>query len=129
MNRGLWKKIGYWTFSTILLLVLFFVIFGLVPLIFLENENRDHVKVFASLFAVIGLLVMVIAVHNPGLAWKTFIMKEGGPVNPGLGHRILLLALGGCFVIGGLLYAYTGNISAVIGSFFIFVVGLRLFWG
>jgi hypothetical protein len=122
MNHSLGGKIIYWTICTFLILGIFFLFFGVVPLFFLKGGTRDHVKMLASLFAVLGLIMLAIAVHRPGLAWKTFFIKSEKALDASFENQKWLGGLGVCFTVGGLLYAYTGNISAVIGLFFIFTV-------
>ncbi|MBL0348794.1 MAG: hypothetical protein IPP68_00225 [Elusimicrobia bacterium] len=122
MTQKFWGKFFYWTLCTILVFALFIIFFGIVPLFFLNSNAHDFVKIFSTFFAFIGLFIMVLAVHKPGLAWKTFLRKQTKPAAEISGRGTQLFALGISLVIGSLLYAYTGDASAVAGLFFIFVV-------
>lgn len=124
MNRELGAKIVYWTFCTFLILSLFGLLFG--GLATFLQDSIDHVKVFAYFFSAIGVILMMLAVHSPGMAWKSFMRGPKGIPETGDNHRLMLFVFGACFVIGSLLYSYTGNISAVIGLCFIAVIVIRI---
>lgn len=124
MNRDLAGEIGYWVFCTFLVLGLIVVVVGGSALFI--GLGIDHVTLFASLIAGLGLLMITLSVHSPGLAWKRFLREPKGIPETNQFDRISLFFLGACLILGGLFYAYTSNLLGLLGPFFIFSIVNRI---
>jgi hypothetical protein len=127
LGKEMKRKILYWVLSLGLVVFLLALIFGVLGR-FLFQGSIDVVKGMSWLFSILGLSVMLISIHFHRKAWKQLVSKSGDPdYQPGKRDRFLLFLLGISLVVGGLLYAWTENISFLIGSLVVFAVVLRFY--
>ncbi len=105
----------YWVISVITIVALFFLAFGVICPYFVD-KRLDHLAAIAACISGIGLLILILSVHQPRMLWGAVVSKPGAGANccPDIiGARILGLSL----VAGGLLYAHYAHAAAIVLSF------------
>lgn len=127
-----WKSLIYWTGATTLVVILLFGIFYLAALS--STLSIPFYKLWASLFIISGIILIIITLKKPSLLFYTFFLKQNDtitvnkdnqPINPIF--LMIYLPFGIGFTIGGIIYSYTGNVYHLILPFVIAAIWLRVF--
>jgi uncharacterized membrane protein len=103
--NGIKSKVLSVFFGVSIILLLFLLIFGVLGTLIIQN-NWDYVNIFSSIIIFVGCLITALGVRTiryPGMRKQL--------------HFILQIVTGMSLVIGGVLYAFTKNISTTITCF------------
>lgn len=102
---GIKSKVLSVFFGVSIILLLFFLLFGALGTLIIQN-NWDYVNIFSSIIIFVGGLITVLGIRTiryPGMRKQLYF--------------ILQIFIGMSLVIGGVLYALTKNISTAITCF------------
>ncbi len=106
------RKVIYWLTSLYLIIVLFLFFFGVVGNWIIQSQV-DHVKVFASLMALIGLSLIMFTMHVVHTLLKPLMKKSDSSSDTKVGN-VGVFILGVAFVTGALAYSLVHNVLALI---------------
>jgi hypothetical protein len=106
--------LAYWTASTILVLSVILVFFGILgPL--MAQVDLDHNSIFAAFSIMIGSVIVLVAIEKPVFLVKRILQKDSDE-NSRASGRMGFTILGLAFWMGGLLYMLTGEIESLVVS-------------
>ena len=117
-KKNIISKIIYWAISSIIIVFLFFVIFGLLPVL-IENIELNVNAVIGFIIGGVGASIIIIALYSPLAFMKHFIKKD---INEKSQYNTFLVSLvfglfGTFLLLGGLIYSFTENSGYLVLSF------------
>ena len=120
-KKNIISKIIYWVISSLIIILLFLVIFGLLPVL-IENINLNITAVIGLIIG--GVAIIIIALYKPLSFMKHFIKKDTNDESQYNTFIISLLFgfLGVFLLLGGLIYSFTENSTYLVLAFGIPVV-------
>ena len=74
-KKNIISRIIYWAISSIIIVLLFFVIFGLLPVL-IENIELNVTAVIGFIIGGVGASIIIIALYRPLSFMKHFIKKD-----------------------------------------------------
>lgn len=102
------KRLFYWLISLAVVIGIFVIFFGVVGHWILESQV-DHVKVFATVTAAVGLILVMFSIHSPKILWSAVLAKPESKEVIG-SDRVGAFILGLSFMIGALIYSKVGMV-------------------
>lgn len=118
------RKSLYWLISLFVVVAIFVLIFGVIGSSIIESR-ADHVKVFASLIAIVGLVLVMFSIHSVRTLWNS-VLKKPGSDNAVGGDNFGAFVLGLSFIIGALVYSRVRDSFVLTVAFGIAVVLIRI---
>lgn len=127
-RKNIISKIIYWVISSLIIILLFFVIFGLLPVL-IENIKLNLTAVIGFLIGSVGAAIIIIALYSPLSLMKHFIKKDTNETSQYNTFLISLVfgLLGVLLLLGGLIYSFTENPGYLVLSFMTPVLFLVIF--
>jgi len=106
------SKAVYWTLSTLLIIVLIFIVFVGVGSLIEGSGFKTH-TIMGFGIAIVGAVMLLIAIRNPMALWGQVMKKEaddpekekGDPLAASISAGMLGLGI----FIGGVVYGYTAE--------------------
>ena len=119
-KKSLLSKIIYWMISVFIIIFLFFIMFGVLPLL-IEHTKLNPTSVIGLIIGAIGATIIIISLYRPLLLMKHFLAKnplESSEPNT-IAISIVYGLIGAVLLIGGLIYSFTSNSTYLVLSFVI----------
>ena len=127
-KKNIVSRIIYWTTSTIIIISLFLVFFGVLPVL-MDRTNVNAISVIGFIISGIGLIIILISLYSY-LSFTKQVIK----INPDIKLRyhqransVVLGLIGLSLLLGGLLYIFTENSTYLVLSFVTPVLLLSIF--
>jgi hypothetical protein len=117
-KKYLLSKVIYWMISVIIIIFLFFIMFGVLPML-IDHTKLNPVSVIGFIIGVIGAIIIIISLYRPLLFLKHFLAKnplENSEPNK-TAISIVYGLIGMALLSGGLIYSFSSNSTYLVLSF------------
>lgn len=117
-KKNLLSRVIYWIISVIIIIFLFFIMFGVLPLL-INHAKLNPASVIGFIIGAIGAAIIIISLYRPLLFLKHFLAKsplESSEPNT-IAISIAYGLIGAVLLFGGLIYSFTLNSTYLVLSF------------
>ena len=117
-KKNLLSRVVYWMISVIIIISLFFIMFGVLPLL-IDRAKLNPASVIGFIIGAIGAAIIIISLYRPLLFLKHFLAKnplENSEPNT-IAISIAYGLIGAVLLCGGLIYSFTSNSTYLVLSF------------
>jgi len=117
-KKTLLSKVLYWMISVFIIIFLFFIMFGILPML-IDHAKLNPASVIGLIIGAIGAAIIIISLYRPLLFLKHFLAKS--PLENSEPNTIAISIVYGLFgavlLSGGLIYSFTSNSTYLVLSF------------
>ena len=127
-NKKIISRIIYWAISTIIIILLFLVFFGVLPVL-MDRMNFNAISVIGFIISGIGSIIILISLYSSLSLTKQVIKIDSDTKLPyhQRANSVVLGLIGMSLLLGGLLYIFSENSKYLVLSFVTPVLLLSIF--
>lgn len=126
-NNTILSKIIYWTLCTLLIVAIFFLVFGVLGVFIIEN-NVDVKSSIGLIIGSVGSIIVILALYRPlSLISPRLLDKNQDEKANKNAISIWFTVIGFSLLVGGVAFSFTGRVeflmlSLVVPSLLVFIL-------
>ena len=127
-KKNVISRIKYWAISTIIIILLFLVFFGVLPVL-MDCTNLNAISVIGFIISGIGSAIILISLYS-SLSFRKQILKVDPDTKSRYHQRANSVGfglIGVSLLLGGLIYSFTENATYLVLSFATPILLLSIF--